>query len=103
MTRQDSRNIAIGIIILLTLGATTPPAAAQEDGLSGGQIILVEDQGKGKKKGQKAAPDGTPCATSGVMCAGTCRNLATDENNCGSCGTVCVTGDACVNGACMAR
>jgi hypothetical protein len=103
MTRQDSKDIAIGIIILLALGATTSPAIAQEDGLSGGQIILVQDQGKGKKKGQKAAPDGTPCATSGVMCAGACRNLATDERNCGSCGLVCALDQACENGVCMAR
>ena len=52
----------------LTLCATTSPALAQEDGLSGGQIILVQDKPRTGAPKQKcetvkvrectAAPDG---------------------------------------------
>ena len=58
MTPLNPRLISICIAVLLALGATTSPAIAQEDGLSGGQIILVQDQGKGKKKGQKNGTSG---------------------------------------------
>jgi len=30
-----------------------------------------------------------------------CRDLLTDRNNCGSCGNVCGSGEACIEGACV--
>lgn len=40
------------------------------------------------------------CASGQAMCAGVCRNLATDKANCGSCDTVCVMGHTCLEGIC---
>ena len=35
-----------------------------------------------------------------VDCSGICSNLAMDPANCGSCGTACAPGEACVAGTC---
>jgi hypothetical protein len=37
-----------------------------------------------------------------TCCPGSCTNLANDLNNCGGCGTVCATGEACIEGVCTA-
>lgn len=38
----------------------------------------------------------------GVLCGTTCTSLSGDVNNCGSCGTVCSSGQFCAGGACLA-
>jgi hypothetical protein len=40
------------------------------------------------------------CAPGQAECAGACKNLASDNANCGSCGTVCTTPATCKNGVC---
>src|SRR4249920_110228 len=48
-------------------------------------------------------PDGSTggCGTNGTtLCGKTCTVTQFDPNNCGSCGTVCPSGDSCVNGTC---
>jgi len=41
-----------------------------------------------------------PCLLPGTLCSGTCTNLQTDEDNCGSCGNVCPAGASCSGGTC---
>ncbi len=36
-----------------------------------------------------------------MVCDGVCSDLQTDNDNCGGCGTVCGTGEACVAGQCL--
>jgi hypothetical protein len=45
----------------------------------------------------------TSCVAGYTMCGGACKNIQTDVNNCGSCGTVCSIGDACFAGTCALR
>jgi hypothetical protein len=40
------------------------------------------------------------CAPGLADCAGTCKNLGTDNANCGACGLACSTGGSCQNGTC---
>ena len=40
------------------------------------------------------------CAAGQVACGGACVDLATDQRNCGRCGAVCGTSEACISGAC---
>ena len=51
-------------------------------------------------------PGGATCQPCGVVsqteCNGRCVDTRNDQNNCGTCGTSCATGEACVNGACVA-
>ncbi|HKI31088.1 MAG TPA: PqqD family peptide modification chaperone [Gemmataceae bacterium] len=61
-------------------------------------------------------PAGTACGSGGQVCNaqgacgcpprktecnGTCTDLSSDPLNCGTCGTVCPTGQTCVVGACI--
>src|ERR1700732_1489828 len=41
------------------------------------------------------------CPSSNACCNGTCTDLKSDANNCGTCGTVCVD-EICKNGTCAA-
>jgi endo-1,4-beta-D-glucanase Y len=43
---------------------------------------------------------GPTCSAGQMACSGTCANVATDNQNCGSCGMVCGTGRTCQAGAC---
>lgn len=40
------------------------------------------------------------CAVGLVDCSGVCTTVATDSNNCGSCGNVCAAGATCAAGTC---
>ena len=41
------------------------------------------------------------CCSGGTLCcSGVCRDLRSDESNCGACGWVCAAGETCCNGAC---
>jgi hypothetical protein len=40
------------------------------------------------------------CPTGQTLCSGTCRNLSSDNNNCGACGTTCPSGQTCCKGTC---
>jgi hypothetical protein len=42
----------------------------------------------------------TVCSAGLTNCSGTCVNLMTDNNNCGSCGNVCTTLPVCIGGVC---
>ena len=43
------------------------------------------------------------CATGQTNCSGVCRNLSSDNANCGACGRACSTGQACVSGVCVGQ
>jgi hypothetical protein len=40
------------------------------------------------------------CGTGFTNCSGVCRDLATDNNNCGACARVCPTGQVCTGSVC---
>jgi hypothetical protein len=88
MTTRNPKHIAICISVLLALGVTASPVPAQEDGLTGGQIILA--QGQGKKKGQKAAPTGTtttsPCGNGVIDGGENCDGADLGGKTCASLG-----------------
>lgn len=45
-------------------------------------------------------PEENTCSPSLVNCNGTCVDLTTDINNCGSCGVECSSEQSCINGQC---
>ena len=44
---------------------------------------------------------GTSCGAVQGCCGGVCANLNTDENNCGTCGNTCAGGTTCCSGVCV--
>ncbi len=44
--------------------------------------------------------DNGSCPSGTKSCGGLCVELATDEDNCGSCGNLCADGVTCISGAC---
>ncbi len=51
--------------------------------------------------GQPSNAPGSRCAGATTACGATCRDLTTDENNCGSCGHACEAGVVCNRGVCL--
>jgi expansin (peptidoglycan-binding protein) len=45
--------------------------------------------------------NGTCTCTTGTLCSGACADTQNDASNCGTCGTKCAAGGACVSGACV--
>ena len=41
------------------------------------------------------------CGAGELLCGGSCKTVATDKNNCGSCGNTCGSGTSCSNGKCQ--
>ncbi|MBK6528241.1 MAG: SUMF1/EgtB/PvdO family nonheme iron enzyme [Deltaproteobacteria bacterium] len=46
---------------------------------------------------------GQSCPSGGTVCSGACVALATDASHCGSCTTVCASGQSCAGGSCAVR
>ncbi|HTQ05601.1 MAG TPA: expansin EXLX1 family cellulose-binding protein [Polyangiaceae bacterium] len=45
--------------------------------------------------------NGTCMCMTGTLCSGSCVDTTSDANNCGTCGTKCDSGGACVDGKCV--
>ena len=43
------------------------------------------------------------CLASQTLCGGVCRDLASDDANCGACGAACSNGQTCMGGACTCQ
>ncbi|MEZ4390403.1 MAG: hypothetical protein R3A48_04845 [Polyangiales bacterium] len=64
-----------------------------------------------RTSGPCSSPAGGTCTTGGTCtcgtgftnCSGTCRNLQTENANCGACGRACSTGSTCVSGVCVGQ
>ena len=41
------------------------------------------------------------CGVGLTLCGGECVNTENDNNNCGSCGNVCITSSSCSNSSCV--
>lgn len=59
---------------------------------------LPSTEARRRKKGNKRKKK---CKNGKTKCNGKCRNLNTNENNCGSCGNACDSGETCQNGNCV--
>lgn len=67
------------------------------------------EPGPGTTAGSSGIPAGgnvsvgggqSACIAPALSCGSGCTNVQTDASNCGTCGTVCATGQECRNGAC---
>lgn len=123
MTKQ--RNFRHGILASIALialagtclGACVGAPESGDDESSGEQVSRAEPVGEaeqavaeggacGKLAGPYCDPGLVCCSVPPNIFAGTCRDLQTDEYNCGSCGHVCPINPwtgvrACVNGGCI--
>jgi hypothetical protein len=63
-------------------------------------VLPLACGGKSVQRTGGEAGAGSECDDGRVECDGTCRNLQTDEFNCGSCGAVCRSGQICIRGRC---
>ncbi len=65
-------------------------------------VALAAGCGSGGGSTNDGGMDGTvaSCGTNSTLCGGSCVTTATDNANCGACGTVCSTGTVCSQGKC---
>jgi hypothetical protein len=49
----------------------------------------------------RAPANPNPCPPGQDLCGTVCTSLRNDEDNCGTCGTVCTEGQACIRGVCQ--
>jgi hypothetical protein len=69
--------------------------------LEGGASAYETAQKKACDCCSAATAGGTCGCSSGLtLCSGSCVNLSTDVNNCGSCGHLCASGQTCTSGVC---
>jgi hypothetical protein len=83
--------VGLGATWLAACGGATAPERA------------VVDEGDG---GNGDGPTGTPvqqCQAGWEICGGSCTNLLSDSNHCGTCGNVCGSGMRCAGGTCVTR
>lgn len=81
-------------------------------GRNGRNATQAEGKKKRKKKKKKKAPQSPPpppppqspppppCANGTTLCGASCVDIASDVNNCGSCGAICAAGQSCQGGTC---
>ena len=62
-----------------------------------GILILVIVAASEKSNTQTT---GTACTGDLISCSGVCKNLDTDNSNCGQCGDACSSSQYCLNGVC---
>jgi hypothetical protein len=69
-------------------------------GITGAQGC-ASDNGSTPAEQQPAVDGAAPgCPTGQLTCSGTCTATASDESNCGACGTKCGAGEVCSQGMC---
>ncbi len=84
---------------LLIIGSSLAPGCGGDDG---GTASNAGSGGVGAAGSGGQGGDGGPgCAAGETSCAGTCVDLQTDPDNCGTCGSACGTGDVCCGGGCV--
>ena len=87
----------IGLAVLASCGAADGETQSSAPEESVGEAQQEVGEGGVCNISMHCDP-GLACCFSGFL--GHCRDLQTDENNCGSCGTVCGGSDHCSSGHC---
>jgi hypothetical protein len=95
ITISGGRRFAFTLAFSLALtlpacgGATAPERS----------VVASEDGGGGDASG----PPVLQCQAGWAVCEGSCTNLQSDSNHCGTCGIACGSGTRCRGGTCVAR
>lgn len=69
----------------------------QADNVADGTACTSAGAGSTCQSGVCTAPG---CPTGQTACSGTCKNLQTDNSNCGACGNICASNQTCTSGTC---
>jgi hypothetical protein len=83
------------------VGAEEPGGTVRRDAAVADRptIVTRADSGAGNGDDVRAVSDGG-CGIGLTACNGSCRNLRTDESNCGMCGRRCSAAESCTAGVC---
>ena len=97
-----SRRRALGLLAGGALGGAMALLGRGEAAAACGTVGQPCDATRRCCPGAACADNGRCRCKPGLTdCGGRCRNLQTDENNCGKCGRVCAAGRTCCAGRCV--
>ncbi|HSO33752.1 MAG TPA: hypothetical protein VLT33_14565 [Labilithrix sp.] len=88
--KQAQRVMVLGIVLAGAVACSSEVPIGEGVGQKAGALGAV---------GQAPKSDGS-CDVRLTACGGTCRDLGSDEANCGACGTICAPTNTCESGAC---
>ncbi len=103
-----TRNLSLGLSRRGMLAPLIGSIATHVAGAARGADAACKKVGRKCQKnkdccsGARCKKDKCKCKSGRQDCDGdgVCENLNTDRNNCGTCGVVCVSPNACCDGAC---
>ena len=88
--KQATRAVVLGLVLVGTFACTSEVPIGEGVAQKSGALGAV---------GQAPKSDGT-CDPRLTICGGTCRDLGSDEANCGACANACAPADSCGSGVC---
>ena len=90
--RKSARNVLFAALVLCAMAACTLSKTENSGAPTGADGGLLVPDAATADSGGMTIDSGSTCPAMRTMCGGECVDTVTDPVNCGSCGTMCMSG-----------